>query len=251
MRTPLIAGNWKMYKTIPEAVQLVEELVKTVGDSTEVEVAVCPPFTALATVAGLIKGSKIRLGAQDLFWEKEGAYAGEVSPAMLADLGCHYVIIGHSERREYFGETDETVNKKVQAAFAHGLTPIVCVGESLAQRKAGETDMLVKSQIEKGLAGLQAEDAAKLVIAYEPIWAIGTGLSSDGPDANRVIGLIRRTLAQMYGAAVADRIRIQYGGSVKPNNIKEFMEQPEIDGALVGGASLDAASFTSIVKYRD
>ncbi|HHZ20361.1 MAG TPA: triose-phosphate isomerase [Firmicutes bacterium] len=251
MRTPLIAGNWKMYKTIPEAVQLVEELVKTVGDSTEVEVAVCPPFTALATVAGLIKGSKIRLGAQDLFWEKEGAYTGEVSPAMLADLGCHYVIIGHSERREYFGETDETVNKKVQAAFAHGLTPIVCVGESLAQRKAGETDMLVKSQIEKGLAGLQAEDAAKLVIAYEPIWAIGTGLSSDGPDANRVIGLIRRTLAQMYGAAVADRIRIQYGGSVKPNNIKEFMEQPEIDGALVGGASLDAASFTSIVKYRD
>ena len=251
MRTPLIAGNWKMYKTIPEAVQLVEELVKTVGDSTEVEVAVCPPFTALATVAGLIKGSKIRLGAQDLFWEKEGAYTGEVSPAMLADLGCHYVIIGHSERREYFGETDETVNKKVQAAFAHGLTPIVCVGESLAQRKAGKTDMLVKSQIEKGLAGLQAEDAAKLVIAYEPIWAIGTGLSSDGPDANRVIGLIRRTLAQMYGAAVADRIRIQYGGSVKPNNIKEFMEQPEIDGALVGGASLDAASFTSIVKYRD
>lgn len=251
MRTPFIAGNWKMYKTIPETVKLLEELVVTVGNSSDVEVAVCPPFTALATVANLIKGSKIRLGAQDLFWEKEGAYTGEISPVMLADLGCHYVIIGHSERREYFGETDETVNRKVQAAFAHGLIPIVCVGETLAQRKAGETDALVKSQTEKGLAGLNPEDAAKLVIAYEPIWAIGTGLSSDGPDANRVIGIIRQTLAGMYGSDVAQQVRIQYGGSVKPNNIKEFMAESEIDGALVGGASLDAASFTSIVKFQD
>lgn len=250
MRTPLIAGNWKMYKTIPEATKLLEELLKTVGSSTDVEVAVCPPFTALATVAGIIKGSNIRLGAQDLFWEKEGAYTGEVSPVMLADLGCHYVIIGHSERREYFGETDESVNRKVQAAFAHGIVPIVCVGETLEQRKANETDALVKSQIEKGLTGLNPGNAAKLVIAYEPIWAIGTGLSSDGPDANRVIGIIRQTLAQMYGSAVAEQVRIQYGGSVKPNNIKEFMAESEIDGALVGGASLDATSFTGIVKFK-
>lgn len=250
MRQPLIAGNWKMYKTLSEATQLVQGLVGTVGGEKEVEVAVCPPFTALSTVAGLIKDSSIRLGAQNLFWEKEGAYTGEVAPGMLADLGCYYVVLGHSERREYFGETDETVNKKVHAAYAAGMIPIVCVGESLEQRKAGETEQLVTSQTEKGMAGLSPEHAAKLVVAYEPIWAIGTGLSSDGPDANHVIGVIRQTLASMYGQAVADQIRILYGGSVKPANIKEFMAESEIDGALVGGASLDAASFTSIVKFK-
>lgn len=250
MRQPLIAGNWKMYKTISEATQLVQELVKTVGGEKEVEVAVCPPFTALSTVAGLIKGTDIRLGAQNLYWEKEGAYTGEVAPGMLADVGCRYVVLGHSERREYFGETNETVNKKVHSAYAAGMIPIVCVGETLEQRKANETEALVKTQTEKGMAGLTPENAAKLVVAYEPIWAIGTGLSSDGTDANRVIGVIRQTLAAMYGQAVADQIRILYGGSVKPANIKEFMAESEIDGALVGGASLDAASFTSIVKYK-
>lgn len=250
MRQPLIAGNWKMYKTISEATQLLNELKNTVGQEKDVEVAVCPPFTALSTAAGILAGTSIRLGAQNLFWEKEGAYTGEVAPGMLKELGCHYVVLGHSERREYFGETDETVNKKVHATYAAGMIPIVCVGESLEQRKAGETEQLVKSQTEKGMAGLSPENAAKLVVAYEPIWAIGTGLSSDGPDANRVIGAIRQTLAGMYGQAVAAQIRILYGGSVKPANIKEFMAESEIDGALVGGASLDAASFTSIVRFQ-
>lgn len=251
MRQPLIAGNWKMYKTLSEAKALVQELKNTISGENEVEVAVCPTFTALSTVASSLEGTSIRLGAQDLFWEKEGAFTGEISPEMLVDVGCHYVVIGHSERREYFGETDETVNKKTLAAFAAGLVPIVCVGESLEQRKADQTETLVKSQIQLGVVGLKQEDVAKLVIAYEPIWAIGTGLSSDGPDANRVIGVIRATLAQMYGQDAAEQIRILYGGSVKPGNIKEFMEESEIDGALVGGASLDAASFTQIVKYRN
>jgi triosephosphate isomerase len=251
MRQPLIAGNWKMYKKLSEAKALVQELKKTIGGETEVEVAVCPTFTALSTVSQALEGTSIRLGAQDLFWEKEGAFTGEISPEMLVDVGCRYVVIGHSERREYFGETDETVNKKTLAAFAAGLAPIVCVGESLEQRKAGQTEALVKSQIQAGVVGLKPENIAELVIAYEPIWAIGTGLSSDGTDANRVIGVIRATLAQMYGQAAAEQIRILYGGSVKPSNIKEFMEESEIDGALVGGASLDASSFTKIVKYRN
>jgi triosephosphate isomerase len=250
MRKPLIAGNWKMYKTIPEGVALVEGLKDTLKGLQDVEVAVCPTFTALATVANHLKGTEIQLGAQDLFWEKEGAYTGEIAPQMLVDAGCQYVIIGHSERRQYFGETDETVNKKVKAALANNLKPIMCVGESLEQRKAGQTENLVKSQTEKGLAGLNAEDMQKVVIAYEPIWAIGTGLSSDGPDANRVIGVIRKAVAGMYGQA-AEQVRILYGGSVKPNNIKEFMSESEIDGALVGGASLDVASFTSIARYKD
>lgn len=249
MRRPLIAGNWKMYKTMPEATILVEGLKESLKGLEDVEVAICPPFTLLAAVGNLLKGTDIRLGSQNIFWEKEGAYTGEIAPAMLVDAGCHYAIIGHSERREYFGETDEKVNKKVLAALANGLVPIMCVGETLEQRKADETEELVKSQTEKGLAGLKADDVAKVVIAYEPIWAIGTGLSSDGPDANRVIGVIRRTVAAMYGQASADQVRILYGGSVKPNNIKEFMAESEIDGALVGGASLDPASFTSIVKF--
>ncbi|HEY8345347.1 MAG TPA: triose-phosphate isomerase, partial [Bacillota bacterium] len=251
MRRPFIAGNWKMYKTASEARELVQGLRKALTDTKGVEVAVCPPFTALAQVAEELKGTEIKLGAQDLFWEEEGAFTGEVSPVMLKDLGCEYVIIGHSERRQYFGETDEQVNKKVKAALAHGLKPIICVGESLAQRDAGQTESLVRGQVEKALAGLERERVPEIVIAYEPIWAIGTGRSSNGTDANQVIGLIRRTIARMFGAEVAAEVRIQYGGSVKPQNIKEFMAEAEIDGALVGGASLQVDSFAAIVLYQD
>jgi triosephosphate isomerase len=250
MRKPLIAGNWKMYKTTAEARALVSGLMASLAGNSGVEVAFCPPFTALATVADLVAGTPFQLGAQNLFWEDEGAYTGEISGKMLKDVGCHYVIIGHSERRQYFGETDEQVNKKVKAAFKHGLVPILCVGESLAQREAGETEELVKSQVEKALAGVPAEDAQRIVIAYEPIWAIGTGRSSSGADAGRVAGLIRQTLAALYGREVAEKIRILYGGSVKPGNIKEFMGEPEIDGALVGGASLEIESFKGIVLYK-
>ncbi|MGQ9778803.1 MAG: triose-phosphate isomerase [Bacillota bacterium] len=248
MRRPLIAGNWKMYKTTAEARALVSALVAALQDEERVEVVVCPPFTALAAVAPLLAGSRIALGAQDVHWEDEGAFTGAISPRMLVDLGCRYVIIGHSERREYFAETDETVNRKTRAALAHGLTPIVCVGESLAQREAGQTRFFVTGQVRAGLASL-GEKAREIVIAYEPIWAIGTGRSATGADAAEVIGLIRDTLAEMYGAETAAAVRILYGGSVKPENIKEFMTSPGIDGALVGGASLKAESFVPIVRY--
>jgi triosephosphate isomerase len=244
-----MAGNWKMYKTVSEGLALVEGLKANLADVKDKEIVVCPPFTALYAVGQAIKGSGIALGAQDLFWKAEGAFTGEVSPVMLVDLGVKYVIIGHSERREYFGETDETVNNKVKAALANGLLPIVCVGESLAQRDAGITNELVSNQIKAGLAGLNQVDAAKIVIAYEPIWAIGTGRSSNGPDANQVSSVIRAAIADMYGKDTADKVRIQYGGSVKPGNIAEFMAESEIDGALVGGASLEIESFTKIVKY--
>ncbi|MGE5550297.1 MAG: triose-phosphate isomerase [Bacteroidota bacterium] len=248
MRKPIIAGNWKMYKTIPAARHLVGELVAAVGREERVEVVICPPFTALSAVAPLLSGSRLALGAQDVFWLDEGAYTGEVAPAMLTDIGCTYVIIGHSERREHFHETNSSVNQKTRAALTHGLTPIVCVGESLAQREAGETQAFVEGQVRTGLAGL-GEKATQVVVAYEPIWAIGTGRSSSGADANEVIRLIRATLAEMYGERAADAIRILYGGSVKPGNIKEYMSYQDIDGALVGGASLEAASFVPIVKY--
>lgn len=251
MRKPLIAGNWKMYKTAAEAGALVDGLKKNLAGYGGVEIALCPPLTALAAVAEASAGTPFQLGAQNLFWEDEGAYTGEVSGPMLKDLGCCYVIIGHSERRQYFGETDEQVNKKVKAAFKHGLKPILCVGETLTQREAGETENLVKSQVEKALSGVTAEEAERIVIAYEPIWAIGTGRSSSGADAGRVAGLIRRTLAALYNPEQAEKIRILYGGSVKPGNIKEFMAEPEIDGALVGGASLEVDSFTGIVLYEN
>lgn len=250
MRTPLIAGNWKMFKTMPEARELVLGLQKNLAGSRGVETAVCPPFTVLAPVAELLKDSGIHLGGQDLFWEDEGAYTGEISGLMLKDLGCRYVIIGHSERRQYFGETDAQVNKKVQAALKHHLEPIICVGETLEQHEAGETETLVKRQVEKALQGVEEEKAKNIVIAYEPIWAIGTGRSSTGGDADRVAGLIRQTLTALYCPELGEKIRILYGGSVKPANIKEFMAQPEIDGALVGGASLHTESFTGIVFYE-
>jgi triosephosphate isomerase len=249
MRKPIIAGNWKMYKTIPEAQQLVRDVTRELGDFTAVEVVFGPPFTVLGVVKELLRGTPFGLAAQDLYWKEEGAFTGEISSLMLKDVGCDYVIIGHSERREYFGETDATVNLKAKAALAAGLKPIICVGETLPQREAGETETLIKRQTEAALAGLAPAAIPQTVIAYEPIWAIGTGKSSTGADANQVIGLIRQTVAQMFGKAVADQLRIQYGGSVKPENIKEFLDQPEIDGALVGGASLKTESFVKIVRY--
>ena len=250
MRKPIIAGNWKMYRTIPEGRSLVKGVIEKLAGFDEVEVVFCPPFTCLSAVKDLIQGTSFRLGAQDLYWKEEGAFAGEISPLMLKDIGCDYVIIGHSERREYFGETDQTVNLKVKAALAAGIKPIICVGESLAQREAGETESLIKRQTELALQGVDAAAIPRIVIAYEPIWAIGTGKSAGGSDANEVIGLIRKTVAGLFGNEPAQQMRIQYGGSVKPSNIKEFMEQPEIDGALVGGASLEIESFVEIVRYE-
>jgi triosephosphate isomerase (TIM) len=249
MRKPIIAGNWKMYKTIPEAKTLVTGMLSKLSGFNDVEVVFCPPFTALSTVKELIKGTPCAVGAQNLYWKEQGAFTGEISPLMLKDIGCDYVIIGHSERRQYFGETDATVNLKVKAALAVGIKPIICVGESLAEREAGETDSLIKRQTEKALEGIEASAIPTLVIAYEPIWAIGTGKSSSAKDANEVIGLIRKTVANLFGKEVAEQMRIQYGGSVKPENIKEYMAEPEIDGALVGGASLEAESFFKLIRY--
>jgi triosephosphate isomerase len=249
MRKPIIAGNWKMNKTIPEAKTLVSGMVSKLAGFNDVEVVFCPPFTALSTVKELVKGTPYGVGAQDLYWKEQGAFTGEVSPLMLKDIGCDYVIIGHSERRQYFGETDTTVNQKVKAALAVGIKPIICVGETLAEREAGETDALIKRQTEKALEGIETSAIPSIVIAYEPIWAIGTGKSSSASDANQVTGLIRSTVAKMFGKAVADQMRIQYGGSVKPENIKEYMSQPEIDGALVGGASLEVESFNKLIRY--
>jgi len=251
LRVPIIAGNWKMNKTPEEAAALCRELLPLLGGLSDREVVLCPPFTSLAVVKEAIEGTDIALGAQNVFYEDSGAYTGEVSPPMLKALGVKYVIIGHSERREYFGETDETVNRKVKAALAHGLRPILCVGETLEQREAGVTETLVKSQIRKAFADVSADDAVSVVVAYEPIWAIGTGKTATAQEANRVIGLIRATLGEIYGGSTAEVIRIQYGGSVKPENIAELMQEPEIDGALVGGASLDAPSFARIVRYDE
>jgi len=248
MRKPIIAGNWKMHKTIAETVALIKELAPLTA-GTAAEVVVCPPFTALAAAKAALAGTAIGLGAQDMHWEKQGAYTGEVSAPMLRDAGCDYVILGHSERRQYFAETDETVNKKLHAAIAGGLIPIVCVGETLAEREAGATERVVDRQVRQGLAGLTAGQAAALVIAYEPVGAIGTGRTASAEDANAVCAFIRRLAAELFGQAAAGTMRIQYGGSVKADNIAELMGKTDIDGALVGGASLDAASFAKIVKY--
>jgi triosephosphate isomerase len=248
MRTPFIAGNWKMYKTIEEAVALVRELCSALEGVDGCDVAVCPPFPALAAVREALAGSAIGLGAQNMHWEEQGAFTGAVSPLMLQGL-CDYVIIGHSERRNLFGETDEMVNKKLHAALAHGLKPILCVGENLQQNQAGETEPFVGSQVRAAFAGITAEQARVITVAYEPIWAIGTGVPATGEGANAIVGgTVRGTLAALYGDDLAAGLRIQYGGSVKPANIAEFMAQPEIDGALVGGASLRAADFAGIVR---
>ncbi|MEC0179451.1 triose-phosphate isomerase [Paenibacillus favisporus] len=247
MRTPIIAGNWKMFKTVPEAKTFIEE-VKGKAEVEGVESVICAPFTNLPALVEAVKGTSIKIGAQNLHFEDNGAFTGEISGVMLKDLGVDYVIIGHSERRQYFAETDETVNKKVLAAFRHDLTPIVCVGEKLEEREAGQTKDVCKVQTEAAFQGLSAEQAAQVVIAYEPIWAIGTGKSSTAQDANDVISYIRSLVEGLYGKEVADQVRIQYGGSVKPENVKEYMGQSDIDGALVGGASLQPASFIQLVE---
>jgi triosephosphate isomerase len=244
-RMPIIAGNWKMYTTARTAAELCRSLRKRIDDLTGVGKVVCPPFVFLALAGKQLAGSSIKVGAQNAYWEGEGAYTGEVSPPMLAGL-CEYVIIGHSERRKYFGETDETVNRRLKAALAHGLRPIMCVGETLEEREAGRTEEVLLRQVRGGLADVDMPIG--FVLAYEPVWAIGTGVPATGPMANETIGLIRQELASLYGRELAEAARIQYGGSVTADNIAEFMSQPQIDGALVGGASLKADVFAAIVE---
>lgn len=247
MRRPIVAGNWKMHKTIPEAAALARELADEAAKFDGCQVVLCPPFTAIHAVAGCIGGSGIEVGAQDVHWEPKGAFTGEVSCEMLVDAGCRWVVVGHSERRAMFGETNDAVNRKVKAALAAGLLPIVCVGESFAQREQGLTADVVQKQVEGAFAGVPAAEAGRIVVAYEPIWAIGTGRASTGEDANEVAGAIRRTLSGLYSDGVSAAVRIQYGGSVKPSNMAEFAGQSEIDGALVGGASLTACDFAGII----
>ena len=248
-RKPVIAGNWKMFNTTSEAATLVNELIPVVARFSDREIVVCPPFTALAAVRPILGETGIKLGAQNVHWEDKGAFTGEISPAMLKDAGCDYVILGHSERRQFFAETDENVNRKLKAVLKAGLIPIVCVGESLSEREAGITSTVVSRQIKIGLDEIDVENAKKIIIAYEPIWAIGTGRTASATDANAVCAFIRLTLTGMLGTPGADAIRIQYGGSVKPDNIDELMGSSDIDGALVGGASLKAADFGRIVGF--
>lgn len=252
MRKPIVAANWKMHKTIGEAEAFVKQFVPLVKDLTAVEMVICPPFTALHTVAQAVAAlgaqKSVGVGAQDLYHEPKGAFTGEVSPGMVTDAGAGYVIIGHSERRAYFGETDESVHQKVVAALAAGLVPIVCVGEKLEEREGGETNALVARQTRAALSGLGQEQVAGTVIAYEPIWAIGTGRAATAADAEEVCRHIRETVRALAGRTAADALRIQYGGSVKPGNMAEFMAQPDIDGALVGGASLEADGFAAIAR---
>ncbi|MCT8975900.1 triose-phosphate isomerase [Clostridium sp. CX1] len=248
MRKSIIAGNWKMNNTIEEGLKLVEGLIPAVKDAKG-DVVVCPPFIALDAVLKAVKGTNIKVGAQNMHFEESGAYTGEVAPAMLAQMGVEYVIIGHSERRQYFNETDETVNKKTKKALEHNLVPIVCCGESLEEREANVTEEVLGRQIKLDLAGLKTEQVEKVVIAYEPIWAIGTGKTATDEQANETIAYIRSVITSMYGKDAADKVRIQYGGSVKPSTIKAQMAQSDIDGALVGGASLKAEDFAAIVNY--
>ena len=246
MRTPFVAGNWKMHKTVEEARLLVAEMLDGLQAVSGVEKVLCPPFTALLPVAAMLAGTDIGLGAQNMHWEEQGAFTGEIAPAMVAEF-AEYVILGHSERRAYFGETDETVNRKVGAALRHGLTPIICVGETLAEREADRTAEVIRRQVRGALAGFAAGQVSAMVLAYEPIWAIGTGKAATVGEANRVIAeIIRGTLAEMFGETTAQAVRVLYGGSVKPHNAAEFFAQPDIDGALVGGASLKADAFVAI-----
>ncbi len=248
-RVPLIAGNWKMFKTVEEAKSLVHSLMSSCRGIKGREILICPPFSALFAIGVLLNGSQVKLGAQNLFWETQGAFTGEISGKMLKDLGCSYVIVGHSERRQYFLETDEWVNKKMKSAFLHGLTPVVCVGETLEEREAGKEFKVVETQIQHGLAGITNEEAQKIVIAYEPVWAIGTGKTATPEQAQEMHAFIRKILSQMVGTN-AEKIRILYGGSVKPDNIDDLMRQADIDGGLVGGASLKAEDFSRIVQFQ-
>ena len=248
MRKPIIAGNWKMNMTPSQAKELVTDLIPLVKDAA-CDVVVCPPYVDIALVAELVKGTNIQVGAQNIHWAEKGAFTGGISAAMLKEAGAAYAIIGHSERRQYFGETDATVNSRTKAALAAGIVPIICVGESLEQREKGETDVVVSGQVKADLADIPGEAVAGLVIAYEPIWAIGTGKTATDEQANETIGLIRETIASLYGQAVADQVRIQYGGSMNPKNVKGLMAQAQIDGGLIGGASLKAADFAQVVNY--
>jgi triosephosphate isomerase (TIM) len=249
MRTPVIAGNWKLFKTIGEATELVNQLKPLVAGATGVEIVIAPVFTALSCVSDLVKGSAIKLAAQNCYWEKEGAFTGEVSPALLKDAGCSHVIIGHSERRQYFAETDDTVNRKSRAVLAVGLNAIVCVGETLAEREAEATFSVIEKQVTGALSGFSAEMLAQVIVAYEPVWAIGTGRTATDDQAQEVHAFIRTLIVRLFNQATADAIRILYGGSVKPDNVKGLMSRPDIDGALVGGASLKAESFAAIVNF--
>ncbi len=249
-RKPFIAGNWKMYKTCPESVEAAGKLADLVAGVTETEIMIAPTFTALVPVSEKIKGTPVGLGAQNLHWESEGAYTGEISTQMLLSAGCKYVIIGHSERRQYFGETDESVNKKIQAALKSGLVPIMCVGETEEERDSDKTFSVLDKQVKKGLEGFLSGDLGSLIIAYEPVWAIGTGKTATSDQAQEVHKFIRSLLEKNYEASLARAIRILYGGSVKPDNVTELMSMPDIDGALVGGASLDPESFSKIVCFQ-
>ncbi|MCX5669659.1 MAG: triose-phosphate isomerase [Candidatus Omnitrophica bacterium] len=243
----MIAGNWKMYKTIKDGQELAVALKRELYKVENVDIVICPAYTLLAYLADDLEDSNIVIGAQDIYWQEEGAFTGEVSAAMLKDAGCQYVIVGHSERRQFFGDTNETVNKKIKACLRHGLTPIVCVGENLQERESNKTFEVIQNHIQGSLAEISALDMAKIVIAYEPVWAIGTGKTATADQAQEVHKYIRDLLRKMYGEEVAGSVRIQYGGSVKPENITELIGKPDVDGALVGGASLKVDSFSAIV----
>ena len=249
-RLPFMAGNWKMNKTVEEALGLVRELKASLSGVKAVEVAVAPPFTALYAIHKELEGSPIHLAAQNLYWEEKGAFTGEISPLMLKEIGCHYVILGHSERRQFFGETDETVNRRIKAALARGLKVIFCIGETLKEREEGKTFSVIERQVKGGLKGFGDQEMKNMVVAYEPVWAIGTGKTATPEQAEEVHRYIRGKLEKLYSRQVSEEIRIQYGGSVTPENIKGLMNQPNIDGALVGGASLKADSFCKIVRFK-
>ena len=249
-RKPLIAGNWKMYKTCFEAAETARHLVKLVADAKDVDIMIAPQFTALPPVSEIVKGSLVSLGAQNLFWEKEGAYTGEISAEMLIAAGCSHVIIGHSERRQYFDETDDTVNKKINSAIKGQLTPVFCVGETEKERESKDTFSVLDKQVTLGLKGFSSDQLEKLVVAYEPVWAIGTGKTATSDQAQEVHQFLRSMLEKIFGDSFSKTIRILYGGSVKPENIVELMAMPDIDGALVGGASLDAETFSKIVLFK-
>ncbi|MBT3320322.1 MAG: triose-phosphate isomerase [Clostridia bacterium] len=249
MRKPIIAGNWKMNKTASESKTLIEQLIPLLADVTEVDVVVCPPFVNVESAAAALKGSNIALGVQNMHYEQSGAYTGEIAPSMLVELGVQYVILGHSERRQFFGETDEGVNKKTRTAIEFGLKPIVCIGETLEEREAGITNEVVCKQTKLALLGLSESEAADVVLAYEPIWAIGTGVTATADDANETIAAIRASVKEAFSGDVAAKIRIQYGGSMKPGNVSELMAKPDIDGGLIGGAALKAEDFSKVVKF--
>jgi len=249
-RRPFIAGNWKMYKTCAEAVETAKKLAGLVSGVADVDVMIAPPFTALAQVHEAIKESSVMLGAQNIFWEKEGAYTGEISPQMVASAGCRYVIIGHSERRQFFGETDLSVNKKIRASINNSLAPVLCIGETEKERDAGDTFNILDKQIKMGLEGFSPDDLQPMILAYEPVWAIGTGKTATSGQAQEVHQFIRNLVEKLFGKKIAGSVRILYGGSVKPENIKELMSMSDVDGALVGGASLNAEKFAEIIKYK-